>query len=70
MRAASPTSSSVSPPTTRVETMGKMIIGTFWAIGLVCGYVAVGFPTSKADMISPGRDYVVATVTYGKRNLF
>jgi hypothetical protein len=70
MRAASPTSSSCPHRQRGVETMGKMIIGIFWAIGLICGYIAVGLPTSHADIISPGRDYVVATITYGKRNLF
>jgi hypothetical protein len=52
-----------------VETVGKMIIGAIWAVGLVSGYIAVGFPTSKADIISPGKDYVAATIMYGKKNL-
>ena len=46
--------------------MTKMFFGACLAVGLVAGYIAVGFPTSKAEIISPAQDYVAATIMYGK----
>jgi hypothetical protein len=46
--------------------MGRMIFGACLAVGLVAGYIAVGFPTTKADIVSPAQDYVAATIMYGK----
>jgi hypothetical protein len=46
--------------------MGKMISGACLAVGLVAGRIAVGFPTTQADIISPAQDYVAATIMYGK----
>ena len=46
--------------------MTKMFFGACLALGLIAGYIAVGFPTSKAEIISPAQDYVAATIMYGK----
>jgi hypothetical protein len=46
--------------------MTKMFFGACLAVGLVAGYIAVGFPTSSAEIISPAQDYVAATIMYGK----